>query len=59
MLAIKSGKITQKTAANFVSVFIAEGKLLEMRGNVGHPFLGPDGLPLTIQGTVMCGNLPD
>jgi hypothetical protein len=29
--------VTQKTAANFVAVFTAEGKLLEMRKNVGQP----------------------
>jgi hypothetical protein len=45
ILAIKAGKVTQKTAANFVAVFTAEGKLLEMRKNVGQPFLGSDRLP--------------
>jgi hypothetical protein len=59
ILAIKAGKVTQRLAANFVAVFTAEGKLLEMRKNVGQPFLGPDNLPLAIQGIVMCGNRPE
>jgi hypothetical protein len=59
ILAIKAGKVTQKTAANFVAVCTAEGKLLEMRKNIGQPFLGPDKLPLVIQGIVMCGDRPE
>ncbi|KAH8779638.1 hypothetical protein BGZ57DRAFT_926960 [Hyaloscypha finlandica] len=51
--------VTQKTTGNFVAVFTAEGKLLEMRKNIGQPFLGPDNLPLAIQGIVMCGNRPE
>ena len=38
ILALKAGKITQKTAANFVAVFTAEGKLLELRKNIGQSF---------------------
>lgn len=32
---------------------------MEMRKNIGQPFLGPDKLPLVIQGIVMCGDRPE
>jgi len=55
----KSERLPRKQRQISFAVFTAEGKLLEMRKNIGQPFLGPDKLPLVIQGIVMCGDRPE
>lgn len=56
---MQKGIINQYDADIFESVFVRGAKLRKTRLNAGHPFLGPDGEVVVVQGVALVGEDPN
>lgn len=56
VMAVEEKLLTKTEVADEMRVdFLPHLKMRSIRTSVGQPFLGPDGLPLAFDGTVLCG----